>query len=511
MSLVPNTNLKLSFGLEAMTCTLEQIKKLIEYRKTMSLEAAAAKAQMSVRTARDYLKRGGRMKQKKRRDYRTRVDPFDEVWSEICTLLEGDSGFEAKTIFEWLDQRYPGRFTAGQLRTLQRRVRDWRILEGPERKEVIFPQNILPGKQSQSDYTHCTELEIRIAGESFPHMVFHFMLPYSRWEYVEIANAESYETLTGGYTRAVESLGAVAPEHRTDNLAAAVPIGKRGEFQENWKKFLEYYGVQPSANNPGRSNENGSVEKSHDLFKRALDQRLRLRGSRDFGSADAYERYLKEMVVSRNKSRRERVSEELKHLKPLPYDLLKEPKDLIVTVSGWSTVVIQRSVYSVPSRFIGIKLRALVSSSSIELYYGSKVVAAMGKVQPGEKSINYRHVISHLLRKPGAFTNYQFREELFPSSVFRRAFDELIAAGPGGEKEYLRILNLAAHGSELDVSTALNLILQTAAPVSELKVRELVERRFAVPAVNVNPSNLAAYDQLLSFKKEEQATNNEHN
>ncbi|MBX9692241.1 MAG: IS21 family transposase [Cyanobacteria bacterium] len=494
-----------------MTCTPEQIERLIQYRKTMSLAAAAAKAHMSVRTARDYLKRGGRMKHKKCREYRTRVDPFDDVWSEVRGLLEADCGYEAKTILEWLDQRYPDRFTSAQLRTLQRRIRDWRVLEGPERKEVVFPQNILPGKQSQSDYTHCNELNVLIAGQPFPHMVFHFMLPYSRWEYVELANAESYETLTGGYTRAVESLGAVAKDHRTDNLAAAVPIGKRGEFQESWKRFLEYYGVEPSANNPGCSNENGSVEKSHDLFKKALHQRLLLRGSRDFGSVDAYERYLKQMVAARNKSRREKVTEELKHLKPLPHELLKELKELTLTVSGWSTVVIQRSVYSVPSRFIGIKLRAIVSADTIELYYGTKKVATMAKVAPGSKSINYRHVISHLLRKPGAFANYQFREELFPSSVFRKAFDELTTYGPGAEKEYLRILNLAAHGSELDVTAALNIIIETAVPVSESRIRELIERKFPVPSVNVIQSSLAAYDQLLSFKKEEPAISNDHN
>jgi transposase len=491
-----------------MACTEEQIKKLMKYAGSCTLEAAAAKAGMSLRTARDYLKRGGRMKQKKRREHRTRPDPFAEVWPEVKNLLESDSGLEAKTVMEWLDQRYPGQFENGQLRTLQRRVKDWRVLEGPERKEVMFPQDIQPGRQSQSDYTHCTKLGITIAGEPFPHMLFHFMLPYSRWEFVEIAHTESLASLMGGYLRAVEELGATAPEHRTDNLAAAVPIGKRGEFQERWKNFLQFYGVHPSANNPRRSHENGSVEKSNDLFKNALDQRLRLRGSRNFGSLDAYEAYLREMLHARNRQRRERLTEELKLLQPLPAPSWADPKELTVTVSAWSTIVVQRAIYSVPSRLIGTRLRATVYKDKIEVYYGTRLVQCMPKVGPGERVISYRHIIAHLLRKPKAFTYYQFREELFPSSVFRRALDDLLSrkGNDAGEREYLQILNLAAIENELDVASALQLLLETSTEISESSVRQLIARKFEMPTVEVKTTPLSVYDELLTFRASEVAS-----
>jgi hypothetical protein len=328
------------------------------------------------------------------------------------------------------------------------------------------------------------------------------MLPYSRWEYVEIAGSESFETLTHGYANAVEDLGAVASEHRTDNLAAAVPIGEHRVFQERWLGFLAYYDVTPSANNPRQSHENGSVEKSHDLFKSALDQRLRLRGSRNFGSLDAYESYLRDMVNSRNGHRRERVNEELKLLNPLPSKMFEDPRELFVTVSAWSTVVVQRAIYSVPSRFISVKLRALAYKDRVELYFGTKNVQTMPKVAPGNRSINYRHIVGHLLRKPRAFTHYQFREELFPSSIFRRAFDCLMQAKgqDDGEREYLRILNLAAVESESDVSSALELLLTAAEDISEDSVRQLIVRRFESPPVQVFSTTLADYDLLLSFR-----------
>lgn len=110
--------------------------------------------------------------------------PFAEVWPEIQELLERDAGLEAKTIMEWLLGSYPGQFQESQVRTLRRRIKDWRVLYGPESKEVMFRQTILPGRQSQSDYTHLNSLAITIAGEPFPHMLYHFMLPFSRWEFV---------------------------------------------------------------------------------------------------------------------------------------------------------------------------------------------------------------------------------------------------------------------------------------------------------------------------------------
>jgi transposase len=242
-----------------MTCTNEQIRILMQYAITHTQEVAAAKAGMSLRTAKRYLQMKGKRKkpQRKPRTWRTREDPFKDISPTVREMLKRDPGLEAKTLMEWLLAQHPGKFDPGQERTLRRRVREWRVLEGPERREVMFPQNILPGRQSQSDYTHCNELQVTIAGAPFRHMVFHFMLPYSRWEFVWICFTESFETLTTGFGRAVRALGYVAPEHRTDNLAAAVPIGEHHVFQKRWEDFLKHFGCEPSANNPRRSHENG--------------------------------------------------------------------------------------------------------------------------------------------------------------------------------------------------------------------------------------------------------------
>jgi hypothetical protein len=486
-----------------MTCTDEQIRLLKKYAAAYTQEIAAAKAGMSLSSAKRYL----RVKKKRKpkttaaRVWRTRKDPFGDVWPELRSMLEKDAGLEAKTLMEWLLAQYPNRFEAGQERTLRRRVHDWRVLEGPERREIVFPQNIHPGRQSQSDYTHCTELQITIAGNAFPHLLFHFMLPYSRWEFVSICFTESFETLTTGYGRAVRELGAVAPDHRTDNLAAAVPIGERHAFQKRWKDFLAHFSVEPSANNPRRSNENGSVEKSHDLFKHAIDQRLRLRGSREFNTVDEYEQFLRTAVTERNRQRAERLSEEMKVLHSLPLVDWYEPRQYSSTVTGWSTVTVAGATYSVPSRFIGQKLRILADFESVRIFYGRHLVLQAAKKQSGEKCISYRHVIFHLLRKPGAFRNYQFREELFPRLVFRQAYDQLLLQNDDrADKEYLRILNQAALDGEDIVAVALSRLLAQDEPLSSDGLRQQCLKPWTLPEVEVAQPDLDGYDSLLSFQ-----------
>jgi transposase len=485
-----------------MTCTNEQLRILMKYAITHNQSVAAAKAGMSLSSAKRYLRMRGRGKkpEKTPRSWRTREDPFREVWPVVREMLERDAGLEAKTLMVWLLEKYPGQFYPGQERTLRRRVHDWRVLEGPERREVMFPQNILPGRQSQSDYTHCNSLEVTIAGVPFPHMLFHFMLPYSRWEYVWICFTESFETLTTGYGRAVRALGYVAAEHRTDNLAAAVPIGERHVFQKRWEDFLKHFDSEPSANNPGCSNENGSVEKSHDLFKHAIDQRLRLRGSRDFANLEEYERFLDNAVMERNKQRAERLKEEVPFLKLLPANDWYEPRQYSATVSAWSTISVSGAVYSVPSRFIGQKLRVLADYESVKVYYGRHLLLQAPRRESGSKWINYRHVIFHLLRKPGAFRNYQFREELFPRLIFRHAYDALLRYNEDrADKEYLRILNQAALGSEDAVANALAQLLEADCPPTSEAVRPLCETPTAVPSIEVQEPSLDGYDTLLSF------------
>lgn len=475
----------------------------MRYRQTLTQEAAAAKAGMSLRTARNYIKAGGQVGEKKEWKWRqTHKDLFANVWSEVESMLKIEPGLQSQTLMQWLIDQHAEQFNWSHLRTFQRRLQKWRALKGPE-QDVKFPQQHIPGKQSQSDWTHCNELGVKIDGQPFQHMLFHFMLPYSRWETAFISHAESFDSLTMGYMRAVAELGAVAEKHRTDNLTAAVKNhGSRHVFNERWIAFLNHYKVEPSKNNPGESHENGSVEKSHDLLKNALDQALKLRGCQEFASVAEYEKFIRRILDQRNKGRRQRVADELAVMKGLPVRDWNDPKEVFPTVTSFSTISVDRVVYSVPSRLVGNKVRALAYPEVVRVFFGDTLVQEMPRLAPGSRKINYRHVIGRLVRKPGAFANYQYREELFPSLVFRRAYDALQKGRPErADKEYLSILHLSATGSEQDVEIALTELLAAGQLPLAAVVRGLAQELppSELPHVSIPAPDLCSYDVLLTY------------
>jgi hypothetical protein len=411
-----------------------------------------------------------------------------------------DPGLQAKTLMQMLMDRDEC-FHWGHLRTLQRRIRNWRALEGPD-QDVKFRQSHTPGKQGQSDWTHCDELKVTIDGVAFPHMLFHFMLPYSRWETAYISFSESFDNLVSGYTRAIAELGAVPEEHRTDNLTAAVSShGSRPVFTERWQSVVDHYGVRPSMNNAGESHENGSVEKSHHLLKSEMDQALRLRQSREFASVAQYERFIRRILDKRNRGRGARLAEEMAVMKDPPTRAWNEAVEERVVVNAFSLVTIGKALYTVPSRLIGHELRALVYAEIVRVFLGNTLVIEMPRQKPGGRRINYRHLVAHLIRKPGAFAGYVFRDDLFPSLTFRKAYDRLVESKPErAEKEYLAILHHAAMGSEQDVEAALELVLSAGGALSLAAVKELTHVNVGMlPDIQIPVPELFTYDELLSF------------
>ena len=270
---------------------VRKLMKLIQSEETLAV--AAAKAGMDEKTARKY-RRSGQLPSQCRQahTWKTRVDPFADHWPEIQELLQLNPGLEAKTIFADLQRRYPGHFQDGQLRTLQRKVKKWRVLERPP-KEVFFPQDHRPGQLCQSDFTHLTRLRVTIRGEAFPHLLYHFVLPYSNWETGTVCFSESYESLSQGLQNALWKLRRVPAEHQSDRLSATVNNYLNPEaFTHRYQALLRHYGLQGRKIQAGEAHENGDVEQRHYRFKRALEQALLLRGHRDFKSRSKYEGFL---------------------------------------------------------------------------------------------------------------------------------------------------------------------------------------------------------------------------
>jgi transposase len=473
----------------------------------LSLSASAAKAAMSERTARKYRKAEKLPRELAREhDWRTRPDPFEGVWVQVQALLEGAPGLQAKTIFEEIQRLHPGRFPDGQIRTLQRRIRDWKALSGPE-KEIFFSQEHSPGEVGQSDFTEMDSLMITVAGEHFQHLLYHFVLPYSNWEYEEIACSESFEALMDGVQGALEALSAAPHQHRTDNLSAATHelVQSRGRgFNARYREFLAHYRMEPTVNNPGKGNENGDVEKSHDLFKKAIHQRLLLRGNRDFATEEEYRQFLRDLREERNRPRQDKLKEELPRMKPLAAHRLPTYREISVVARSTSIVRISGVAYSVPSRLIGHRLLARVHARRIELLFRGEVIERFertrGRLYP---RIDYRHMIAGLVRKPGAFRRFVYREAFFPTLVFRRAYDALVEGNErSADIEYLRILQLAAMTMEATVETAIETLLgEGKVPEFALVERRAVPQAISCPELEVTEPDLAVYDELLELEE----------
>lgn len=484
---------------------VRMLMKLIETEKTLA--TAAAKAGMDEKTARKY-RRLGKLPSEVKVEYswRTREDPFAEVWQEVKEKLEINPGLEAKTLFEDLQRRYPGRFADGQLRTLQRRLKAWRALEGPP-KEVFFPQVHKAGQLCQSDFTHMKSVGVTIQRQPFDHLIYHFVLTYSNWETGTICFSESFESLSEGLQNALWELGGVPRKHRTDRLTAAVQKPDRPEeFTRRYSALLKHYGLEGDKTQSASPNEIGDVEQRHYRFKRALDQALMLRGSRDFTSRDEYAAFMRKLFSQLNSGRRDRLAEELKVLRRLPERRLESCKRLRLRVGPSSTIRVNHNVYSVHSRLNGEMVEVRLYVEHLELWYAQRCVEKIPRLRgEGKHRIQYRHIIDWLVRKPGAFENYRYRNELFPTHRFRMAYDYLKQSQPArASKQYLKILHLAARESEIAVDDALRTLIDQEMPITFELVEAMVHSEELIPPpteLNIPEVDLTAYDALLALRE----------
>jgi len=468
------------------------------------LEVAAAKAGMDPKTARKYLRdRRLPSEMQSKHSWRTRYDPFAAVWEEIEQRLRVEPGLQAKTLFEYVQQREPGRFSDGQVRTLQRRIKNWRALEGPSR-EVFFAQDHYPGELCQSDFTHCRELNVTIDGQAFPHLIYHFVLSYSNWETGMICYSETFESLSEGLQNALWELGGVPSEHRSDRMSAAVNnLVDPKEFTQAYEGLLRHYRLTGQKIQAGQAHENGDIEQRHYRFKQAADQALMMRGSRDFATVNAYDQFLRKLFARMNAGRRERLAEEQPQLQPLPERRLDSTQRERVRVSPGSLIHVHRNTYSVHSRLIGEIVEARLKPGNVEVWYGDRKVEELPRLRGRSKHrIDYRHIIDWLVRKPGAFEHYRYRDDLFPTSWFRLAYDALREEqGPKrGAKEYLEILALAAKWGESRVEETIRHLLGRRDPLDARLVASLIEDGAPplLTTVEVDPVSLAVFDELLS-------------
>lgn len=478
-----------------------------ERRKGRTQQQAAAKANLRSRKTVARYERLGKLPSevKEPRTYRTRANPFGGDWLEIEQKLELAPGLEARALFEWLCRERPGRYEEGQLRTFQRHVRRWRALHVD--KVVSLPQVRRPGELMQTDGTWMNTLGITLAGVAFPHLVIHSVLPYSNWEWAYVARSESTAAVLEGIRRAIRELGHVPLAHQTDPSSAAAHLLIRRDapaelvLQGDYARLMETLGMQARLTHVASPDENGDVEAANGAFKRAVEQELLLRGSRDFTGPASYERFLHDVLRRRNARRRTRLADELAVMRPVSELPAPEVKQLRTRVSEAGTIRVANNSYSVPSKLVGEQVQVRLSEWTLEVWFAGTCVERMPRLVGRNRAhVQYRHVIDSLLRKPGGFRDYRYREDLFPSLVFRRAWDELCRRLPPRRADlaYLRILKTAAMTLEVDVASVLEQLLKEGGDWTDATLDSRLPGRVdPPPALASAQVNLADYDQLL--------------
>ena len=475
-------------------------------RKHHSQEIAAAKAGISVRSARRIEREATLPSQKPRRYWRSRADPFAEVWeTDVVPMLLNAPQLQAVTILRKLQDDHPGQYPDSTRRTLERRVRQWRATSGPP-KEVFFPQQHEPGARGLSDFTDMAELRVTIAGVLFDHRLYHFVLAFSRWEYANVVEGgESFEALSLGLQNALWQAGGCPREHRTDSLSAAFRnLQEEDDFTVRYAALLEHYGMVGTRNNRGQGHENGSVESSHRYLKEAIDQALMLRGHRDFDERAAYDEFVREIVMRRNRRNAAAFRIEREQLVNLP---LRRTTDFVeeeTRVTRCSTFTVRGILYSAPSRLIGHRLKVRVYSDRLDCYLSGALVLSTprgSRAGNNRRALDYRHFIEGLKRKPQAFKGLAFRDQLFPREAYRRTWEKLEQRLTQREacRTMVGLLELAAlDGVEAVLATRLNtLLVDGQLPQLKALREEFAPREADCPVINVQIPPASSYDALL--------------
>jgi len=487
--------------------TQQQYKRLMsEYNKTGQLTRSAMKVDIHRHTARKYIEAGkGPEELQAKHTWRTRPDPLAKIWDAATKMLLAAPELESKTLFEHFLAQPESGLEPGHLRTFFRRVRQWRATHGPER-EVYFAQERQPGQLLELDWTYARELNVTIAGQPLDHLFCQCVLPYSNWQWATRCISESFLSLVTGLQAAFKQLRKCPNCLGTDNTSAAtheieqLPGRSRG-YNSDYLELCTHYGLTPLTINRNCPHEHGDVESQNGHLKRRLDQHLLLRGSRDFSSLEQYDGFVEGVLRAGNAKRQKALAEELAHMRPLPTDTLAEYKEFEPVVSSQSLIRVNKHAYSVPSRLIGHTLRVEQYEAELKVYLGREFLFCLPRLR-GDRGalVDFRHVISGLLRKPGAFIHYRHREALYPSKVFRAAYDRLVA--DHGERpgviEYLHVLKLAADEPLEQVERLLQQQLKLSGKWRARQLREQLtpasQKVIELPALT--PS-LEAYDQLL--------------
>ncbi|MEI6157834.1 MAG: hypothetical protein WCP87_05655, partial [Atribacterota bacterium] len=349
----------------------------------------------------------------------------------------------------------------------------------------------------------------------FPHTLCHSVLPYSNAETVTICQSESFLSLKKHLKHTATEWGALPTIHRTDHSSTAThqftQKGKKRVFNTRYLDLLAALSLKPSVTNVRAPEENGDIEGIHQGFKSRLEQALLLRGNRDFKSREEYGEFLQDLVKKANAGRSIRFREEVPFFHAVDPGVITATESYRVRVNKYGMIRVKKSLYSVPSRLVGQVVEVVVGEDDIQVFFQGTFQYQTPRVQRNQQAaIDYRHVVRHLIRKPGALARYRFKEQLFPRFVFRQCYEQIQMVSPGtsGDRLYLQILLRAVEYGEEAVASLLTEYLEQGITLScatldtELQNQLGQKRDDLLHLVSIPPARSDQYDALISTHQE---------
>jgi len=485
-----------------------QMRLYMKSRLTESKPVAAAQAAISLKTAYRIEHDPRLPSQKSAPRGRRRPDPLLSIFdAEIVPMLQAAPGLRPVAIFEEMQRRHP-QLPEGVRRTMERRIRQWRALNGEDR-EVIFRQVQEPGRMGLSDFTEMGDLAVRVGGEALDHRLYHFRLACSGFEHVHvILGGESYVALAEGLQNALWALGGAPREHRSDSLSAAfrnLDRDAREDLTRRYDALCSHYRMEPTRNNRGVAHENGAIESPHGHLKQAIRDALLMRGTAQFETLSVYRSFLDEIIGRKNARNRQRIDAERAVLQPLPDNRTADYEQELVYVSSSGGFVLRKVFYTVPSRLIRHRPRAHLFDDRVELFVGGTRVLTLNRGRPGRDGkrghvVDYRHVIHALRRKPMALLNLVYRDQLWPRESYRHMFDHL-CEGIGERAACKLMVELLSLAHERACEAQLAAVLTEDLAADRLPQLKVLRERFApdlasLPEVSVQLAPLRLYEAL---------------
>lgn len=482
--------------------SMSDFQKIIVLRNEgKTQEEIANQLSISRRSIIRYLK-SGKIPVYKRENAATRADPMLDFFDDAKKCLESNPGILLSELFEYLKRKG----YKGSLRSMRRKTSDLR--NKLKNKEVYFQRVPKAGEVMEGDFT---ELQIIIGGFQKKVYLWITSLPYSNFYFATPYFNCTFECFAEGSVNAFNEFNGVAKKYRLDNLSPAVTKilnGKERLVTQRFAQFQTHYSFAQDFCNPARGNEKGNIEANNKHFKNKLKSIISLE-KLTFISLESFKVFIWKLCREHNQSeviKRKFKEENLNLLPDLPF---KSFRTEIVRISKYSLFSLGTSghMYSVPSNYIGLSLEVRVYPNLVEVIDLEKVVCIHKRLSglKGLVSINIEHVIEGLLRKPGAFKDWKYREVVFERPVWKSFYQKLLDSGKE-EKEYLRCISLLKDYDRENITLAMELAMENKMELTSFTLKDLISNEFKnVLAIPKLPVNLDQYDCFIKGGQE-----NEH-